>query len=142
MPSSLRVYRRQLTLVMRSLEEQGVQELEAVTVLDPQARRRTHTRPAPGTVACYVRVIRAFFGWCVEEELIEKSPAARLSLPKVPRRVITTFAPEQIEQLLGGCDVTTGQGFRDYVILVLLLDTGCGSRNWWICGWGMCMRGM
>jgi integrase/recombinase XerD len=68
--------------------------------------------------------MRAFFAWCVEEELIEKSPAARLSLPKLPRRVIRTFAPEQIEQLLAVCDVTTGQGFRDYVILVLLLDTG------------------
>jgi len=94
------------------------------TVLYPQARRRVYTRPAPATVASYVRVLRTFFAWCVAEELIEKSPAVRLSLPKLPQRVITTFVPEQSEQLLATCDVRTGQGFRDYVILVVLLDTG------------------
>jgi integrase/recombinase XerD len=44
--------------------------------------------------------------------------------PQARRRVLTTCAPEQIEQVLGACDVRTDQGFRDAVILVVLLDTG------------------
>ncbi len=139
---SLRLYRRQLGLLTGFLASRGVTELEEVKIVDlrefihflshsedntafyPNARRRLKRNPEPSTVASHVRVIRAFFTWCVEEELIDKSPAARLSMPKVPKRVITTFAPEQIDKMLASCDVSTEQGFRDYVILVLLLDTG------------------
>ncbi|MGH2611623.1 MAG: tyrosine-type recombinase/integrase, partial [Rhabdochlamydiaceae bacterium] len=94
------------------------------TVFYPNARRRLKKNPEPSTIASYVRVIKTFFSWCVDEDLIDKSPAIRLAMPKVPKRVITTFTPEQLDKMLASCDVSTEQGFRDYVILAVLLDTG------------------
>lgn len=72
----------------------------------------------------YVRVWKAFFNWCYQEELIEKNPVDRLSLPKPTKRVKPTLTPEHIEKMLASCDLNTDVGFRDYVILLLLLDTG------------------
>ena len=76
------------------------------------------------TVKGYVQVIKSFFTWCIREELIKKNPATNLDNPKVGRYVIKTFTEEQIEAMLDACDMSTMIGFRDYTIVLLLLDTG------------------
>ena len=76
------------------------------------------------TVKGYVQVIKSFFIWCVREELIKKNPATNLDNPKVGRYVIKTFTEEQIKSMLDACDTSTMVGFRDYTIILLLLDTG------------------
>jgi integrase/recombinase XerD len=72
----------------------------------------------------YVSYLKAFFNWCYREELIPSNPAARLQKPKVPEKVVAAFTPEHIERLLAVCDTSTNIGFRDYVIVMVLLDTG------------------
>jgi integrase/recombinase XerD len=79
---------------------------------------------APSTVKGYIRVWKAFFGWCFEEELIDTNPAVRLKHPKAPKRIRPAFIAEHIEKMLAACDTSTLDGFRDKVILLLLLDTG------------------
>jgi integrase/recombinase XerD len=146
---TLGIYRRVLGLLARWLEALGVVELEAVTLpvlrqflnflinsdssqRFPEAVRKG--RLAPATVAEYVAVLKAFFQWCVNEELMALSPAARLKKPQLPKKVKPTLTPEQVEKLLAACDTGTRAGFRDYVMLLVLLDTGmrvselCGLR--------------
>lgn len=48
----------------------------------------------------------------------------RLRLTKVPKKGVATFAPEQIDKLAHILDVKTARGFRDHVIMLILLDTG------------------
>lgn len=79
---------------------------------------------APSTVKAYIRVWKAFFSWCYEEELIGSNPAARLKHPKAPNRIRPAFIAEHIEKMLAACDTSTSEGFRNRVILLLLLDTG------------------
>jgi integrase/recombinase XerD len=81
-------------------------------------------RLAPSTVGTYVASIKAFFQWCVNEGLLVSSPAARLQKPKAPQKVKVTLTSEQVEKMLAVCDTETRVGFRDYVMLLLLLDTG------------------
>lgn len=76
------------------------------------------------TVRAYVRVIKSFFNWCYQEELIDINPASRLVAPRPPKKIRPTFKPEHIEKMLAACDLSTDLGFRDYVMLLLLLDTG------------------
>lgn len=76
------------------------------------------------TVKGYVQVIKGFFGWCVKEELLKKNPTTNLDNPKVGRYVIKTFTGDQIRAMLAACDISTMIGFRDYTIILLLLDTG------------------
>ncbi|WP_220204623.1 tyrosine-type recombinase/integrase [Reticulibacter mediterranei] len=56
--------------------------------------------------------------------MLEKSPAARLEYPQTDEEVIDTFTEFQIEEMLGVFDLSTPGGFRDYVIILLMLDTG------------------
>ncbi len=79
---------------------------------------------ADHTVKGYVQVIKGFFNWCVAEELLVKNPAARLENPTVGRYVIKTFSQEHIRSMLELCDTRTMIGYRDYTIILLLLDTG------------------
>ncbi len=77
------------------------------------------------TIRGFVRVWKAFFGWCLREGLIEKNPAdPRFKPPKPEDKVKATFTEEQIHKMLAVFDTSEPLGFRNYVILVLLLDTG------------------
>ncbi len=81
-------------------------------------------RLSVSTVRGYIRVWKAFFNWCYQEELIDTSPVARLKPPKAPKKVTPAFSAGDIDKMLDVCDISTPTGFRDYVILLLLLDTG------------------
>lgn len=118
-----------------------VTELEEVTVLHlreclqyvmspeyvPPKRRRlpeSGKTLAASSVGAFVRVWKAFFNWCLREELIPKSPAARLEAPKEEKKRRPAFADEQLQGMIDSLDLSTEQGFRDYIILLLLTDTG------------------
>jgi site-specific recombinase XerD len=75
------------------------------------------------TINTYMRSIRVFWSWLVEEEIIECNPFSKLKIPKPPKKIIATFSPHQIESLLS---VMSGsaEGYRGVVIVLTLLDTG------------------
>ncbi len=85
---------------------------------------RDSGRLSPLSVHGYVRTIKAFWSWLLEEGYIEVNPMARLKLPRVPQKVIATFTPEQIQAMINGLNRKTPTGFRDYTIILLLFDTG------------------
>ena len=133
-------YRRRLGVLVQLLQELcQVTDLEQVTivalrrcvqhlmtekVVHRYGRRAEGETLAPVTVRAFVRVFKAFFHWCYLEDLMDSDPASRLASPKVPGRVVPAFASEHLEKMLAACDTSTPMGFRDYVILLLLLDTG------------------
>lgn len=145
-PHTLVSYRHKLGALLSLLDRLcGVTELEHVTVfhlrqcvdhlLTAPTDPTLGTGPGNGrkprgevlsitTVRLYVLVGKAFFNWCYQEELIRDNPVTRLKLPKPTKRVKSTFTPEHIEAILAACDRSTDLGFRNYVILLLLLDTG------------------
>lgn len=143
-------YRRRLGFFVSSIEQEGVTELEQVQIghlrqfiqrlLTTKANERHPNKPAKEqvlsaqTVRGYVRSIKTFFRWSVDEDLLDVSPAARLVQPKAPEFIIPTFSQAHIEAMLASCNQTEQLGFRDYVLLLTFLDTGmrlaelCGLR--------------
>jgi len=81
-------------------------------------------RLSPFSIQGYVRTIKAFWSWLLEEGYIQENPIARLKLPRVPHKVIPTFTVEQLQALIRSLDRRTPTGFRNYTIILLLLDTG------------------
>jgi site-specific recombinase XerD len=75
------------------------------------------------TINTYMRSIRAFWSWLIEEEIIQSNPFSKLKIPKPPQKIITTFSPHQIELLLGVMS-SSAEGYRGVVIVLTLLDTG------------------
>jgi integrase/recombinase XerD len=78
---------------------------------------------SPHSVNSYIRSIRTFWTWLFQENLIYQNPFAGLKIPKTPRKVVATFSASQIESLLQAVDTHTALGFRDYTIILTLLDT-------------------
>jgi len=75
------------------------------------------------TTNCYLRSIRAFWSWLIGEGVVERSPFDWVRIPRSPRKVIPTLSDHQIQRLLGAVDTSSGEGYRDYVIILTLLDT-------------------
>ncbi len=75
------------------------------------------------TVNCYLRSLRVFLSWLVSEDIIECNPFDRVKIPRPPRKVIPAFSDSQFQRLLNAIDTGTAEGYRDYIIILTLLDT-------------------
>lgn len=71
----------------------------------------------------YCRAITAFFGFLQREGFIESNPMEKLKMPKVPETVVPTLSEKEAQRLLAQPDRSTSEGFRDYAIVLTLLDT-------------------
>jgi site-specific recombinase XerD len=75
-------------------------------------------------VNTYLRSIRAFWSWLVREEIIMSSPFSKVRIPKPPKKVIATFSDKQFTAILKTINTATPAGFRDWTMILMLLDTG------------------
>lgn len=89
-----------------------------------QGRRIAGEFMDANSVRAYVSVWKAFFNWCYQEELIETNVVARLRAPQSVKKVLPAFTVDHVDKMLSSCDTSTNLGYRDYVILLLFLDTG------------------
>ena len=76
------------------------------------------------SIETYCRAIKAFFGFLKREGFIENNAMAKVKMPKVPETVIPTFSEKEIEKLLAQADKSSNEGFRDYCLLLIFIDTG------------------
>ena len=132
---------RELQRLLEWFETQGISQIEDVShvhlkmyqiqlqdaAIAPSDRRISlrGRKFTAITVLGYMRKIRAFFSWCEKEGYLSgPNPMVRVPKVKIPSYVIAAFTPEQMDAMLNSCDLETALGFRDYTILLLLMDTG------------------
>lgn len=89
-----------------------------------QADRLQHIKAS--SVATYFKVIKIFFGWCVDEEEIAVSPMDRTKRPIVPDSDAAppVLTVDECRRLLAAC---AGKAFldrRDAALILVMLDTG------------------
>jgi integrase len=73
----------------------------------------------PGGVAIRVRSLRAYYGWLVREELIDKNPFKGITV-SVPAEAKLTPSEDEIDVMLAKA---RGRS-RDHALLMLLVDSG------------------
>jgi integrase/recombinase XerD len=139
--NTLRIYTTALSILQRFLERRGFptdvtrigpEEIrEFISYLQNTKAFMEHPFTGPQkkgltghTINCYLRAIRAFWGWLLAEEFIEINPFDKITIPKPPKKVIMPFSEEQIHALLNTIDIKSAIGFRDWTIVLTLLDTG------------------
>lgn len=95
----------------------------------PERRIDYAKKVSPVTINNYLRNLKAFFSWCVREELIGKNPVKPEDTIKVERRPLAFVSDAEFKRLLASLDVTKFSEYRDSVIIRTLLDTGmrCGE---------------
>jgi len=80
------------------------------------------------SVARSLAVIRSFYRWSAQEEMVEQNPAALVSTPKLPKKLPRVPTIEEMNNLLDG-EMPEIAAFpeRDQIMFELLY--GCGIRN-------------
>jgi len=63
-------------------ESQGKVDMDQVTTADLLAYRQSIEHLASSTQNQYLAVVKSFFAWALDMEIITKNPAERLKLPK------------------------------------------------------------
>lgn len=79
---------------------------------------------SPASVNVRIRVIRAFFNTLVVEDVIKINPAQNLALMRVNEDTIQPLTEDELRRLLKAPDQSYYAQFRDYVLMVLMIDTG------------------
>lgn len=79
----------------------------------------------PSSVARKVAVLKTFYHFLTQRNLVDEDPTATLGSPKVQKRLPHILTPAEIERLLAApVQHRTPKGFRDRAILELLYAAG------------------
>ena len=73
-----------------------------------------------------VSALKTFFGFLLDEHLIDSDPTELLRAPKLGRHLPEVLTYEEIRALLGAIDLSTDHGLRDRALLETLY--ACGLR--------------
>src|SRR5262249_40388305 len=66
------------------------------------------------------------------EELLDRDPSLRLTKPKLGTKVIGSFTTKHLQAMFAACDLSSHLGFRDYTLMLTLIDTGIRVSE--VCG--------
>ncbi|GIQ63553.1 tyrosine recombinase XerC [Paenibacillus cisolokensis] len=122
---TLRYYTECLAILKRMLAEQGITrpiDVTKDTIYSAIERRKEEV--SEETVNTNLRAWRVFFNFLAEENYLMSNPFSGIKLIKTEKRVIETFSKEQIRRLLEIHDRQTFTGYRNYVFMSFLLETG------------------
>jgi site-specific recombinase XerD len=83
------------------------------------------SRWQPATVNNRYRGLQAFFRWCVDEDIIDDSPMAKMKPPKVPERPVPVLRLEDLDKIISAVEKRKGfDDLRDAAILRIFYSTG------------------
>lgn len=119
-------YRNHLTFLLRFVPV-PIQEIERSDI-DRYLIDLRDRGCSPHYINSAFRACRAFFNWCVQEELRARSPMRTMKTPRLPK-LKKGFVDEQVrDRLLAVCPTTTFLGARNAAMVWLYWSTGA-RRN-------------
>jgi integrase/recombinase XerD len=125
---SLGFYEYNLAYFKKVLAEQGLtmnlRTLTAKQVKEHFIGYMLDNGLAGNTINGRIKSCKAFFAYLCTEGIISHPLADQINLVKAEKKMIQTFTKEQMLQLLDQPNRKTFTGFRDYAIMMVLLDTG------------------
>jgi integrase/recombinase XerD len=115
-------------LTMYLQEKADLKTPDAVTLKDLQGLLQFITQLGIGATsqARMISGLRAFYKYCLLEQICTVDPTALLDAPKTRRSLPDTLSFEEIEQIIGEIDVSTPDGGRNKAILETMYS--CGLR--------------
>ena len=84
------------------LEKRRITEMESITVHDFRAyfRQKQKEGLQPQSIVAMMKLISAFFNWCVKEEYLTENPMKRVETPKVARQVYNGFTSDEVVKMV------------------------------------------
>jgi integrase/recombinase XerC len=117
-------YRRKLSLFVRFLASLNISQPEQVTINHVRLFILEKQKTINGvSINTLFRAYRRWFNWMVKEHVLEVSPMAGMTTPKIPKAIIQPFKPEQIQAMLAMCD-NSFLGVRNRAMVLTFYDSG------------------
>ncbi|SHH36792.1 tyrosine-type recombinase/integrase [Clostridium grantii] len=91
---------------------------------NPCAREDFGKKISTTTVNNYIRNLKVFFNFLVEERVIKTNPLQKIKQFKNVRKAKEQLSDEEFARLIRYLDTTKFHEFRDYIIIQLILDSG------------------
>lgn len=115
-------------LTMYLQEKSDLKTPDAVTLKDLQGLLQFITQLGIGATsqARMISGLRAFYKYCLLEQICTIDPTALLDAPKTKRSLPDTLSFEEIEKIIGEIDLSTPDGGRNKAILETMYS--CGLR--------------
>jgi len=126
-PKTIAYYRGTLGRFADSLDDDPIAISQALTPRHVRAffAALDERGVSQDTFAAYDRALRTLSKFCLAEGYIETDPMASRPRARQARNVVPdTLTREEIDALLGTCDLDSPVGLRDRALMLLLLDTG------------------
>lgn len=133
-PATLKNYKVTLTDFASTVRK----NVKDITTMDIRAYLATIMRDRQVSAASadsYRSVIKSFFGWLMDEEMISKDPAHKLKPAKLPERERIALTDSELEILRDACKT-----LRERALVEIAFSTGCrvaelsgmdvGKINW------------
>lgn len=119
-------YRRDVGRWRAFVEDQGVEDPRAVTVVHLRAWTFALKEAglAPRSIRRAQSALRTYFGFLLGEGVIEADPTDRIQAPKVDRKLPEFLTEEEVARLLVAPDEGHALYWRDRAILEFLYATG------------------
>ncbi|WP_342438132.1 tyrosine-type recombinase/integrase [Paenibacillus sp. FSL L8-0436] len=108
------------------IEENDIGKINEIIVEDIQEfvqTRMDEGNSAP-TVNKYIRSLRAFFNYLCSAGYLTENPMEPIDNLAEEKRILRTLSHEQVSVLLDVPNNSTPAGYRNYVFMLLILDTG------------------
>lgn len=90
----------------------------------PERRRDYRKAVSVTTINNYIRYIRVFFNWMEREYIIRKNPMKQIRQLRYSRQPKVFLADDDVRKLLSKFDKSYFAEHRDYVMILLMLDSG------------------
>jgi integrase/recombinase XerD len=116
-PATLRQYAYQLR---RFAAWVGQRDIEDLKLNDLREFIAGHDHLKAQSLGHVVRVLRGFFRWLCEDEVIDKNPALKLKEPKKPKAIPKALTFEELELLRDSCHTPL-----EHALVEFLFATGC-----------------
>lgn len=126
---SIRFYRNELKAFQKLIGTENIEEITTELIKDKVIRRLKDQGNKPVSINTRLRAVRAFFNFLVAEGYIKENPMEAVSMLKHRKNTIETLSTAQINALLNVCNLRTFVGYRDYVIISLILETGVRANE-------------
>jgi len=125
-PYTVRNYTTDLLDFFQFLKTKGVDSLGEVDkyVLRDYLAHLADRKLVKASIARKMSAIRSFFGYLVREDMIDISPAAAISSPKLEKRLPSFLTVAETVRLLTTPDLAKPEGLRDRALMELLYASG------------------
>jgi site-specific recombinase XerD len=122
---TLTTYRKRLTKFMDWCEDRSITTVGDLTMTNVRLYQ-VHLVKTMADVSAknHMVDVKTFLKFCVEQQIISESPAAKLKLPRVVERLPKVLTPNQVRRLYTACETD-----RERAALLVLVDTGCRAAE-------------